>query len=409
MREIYSEYSSLRFLFQFKMISNSTVQGVWDAYKLNSTQPFGQFLYHSILESVASRPNQSQHLRFRDAVIVSEDSQNEQPLTLLLPAKVEAGASGEYSEVELLRVGLGLGLGTRDRSSGQACSTVNEGDVAEAIGQLKKHVGGDRKAHQGRVSAFTSTFARGLKQFVNHANVSVVGFPHSTSMKDLFHLHSKSMYLLEGSESLKDTIGSASLKYEVSIQEHGCRVIIDMHANEDTRSSMAMTHQALVMTIAKLSDCLVGEIKNAAEKVLRVSAAGVGVKKLVEEVKGICSSFLNPIFQALQDAHPVTQRKFYLQGVVAVIHGVLLKLKNEVKVPAGSKDLANGLQKSMELIRSCMENNGAETFLSQGDSNYHLYQSSLLRSELVLKLLHDSTASSDITLPDLEEWHKLVR
>ena len=85
------------------------------------------------------------------------------------------------------------------------------------------------------------------------------------------------------------------------------------------------------------------------------------------------------------------------------MHQVLLQLRAEVKLPVGTQDLASGLRKALDLVgtRKLVE-------MIQKDTDYHLYESSIVRSHLVMKLLDKedpSTPQVDLSLlPDLEDW-----
>lgn len=444
-REIYAEYSFLSFLFTFKTSSNTLEQQGWNSTEsLSTIECLGKFVYHSILEKVAlTLEAECPHVprvQFREMLILEDGERDEgRWVSVLAPeeGKIEAPNNVGYEDVELLRTGMDVEKRNRSGSGGSNLYNINVAVVAEALENHKKKLGEyghdmeEEHAAGGRQRRHTCAFARvfldGLKSFANDATVSIFGFPHSISMKDLFHLHSKSMHL---SEITKDTRGvlervtraSSSKQREIVLdRESGTRAMVHLPSCpsqiqcEDALSDLSKTAKALMLIVAKLSDCLLGEIRSSAENVLQSNVSAFSNKnyspeKLVEEIGLICNSMLEPIFQVLENLHPVTQSKFALQAVVAVIHGFLLKLKTEIKVPRRSQALDEGLQQSIALIRSCMEKHmEAQKLLQtiQKDSNYHLYESSLLRSKVVLNILKEPTAARETEsslLPDFDEW-----
>ena len=440
-RAIYAEYSFLSFLFTFKLTCTTQDEYLFNMESPRTTEALGKFVYHSILEKVALTLD-AEHPRLPRAIfgemLVLEEGEGDKKgriISVLVPEeeKLDAANNIGYDDVELLQSGL---EDIEDRhKSGTLASTCNI-DIPAVTKALEDHTKtlddsanemdswGPKRHH---TCAFTQIFLRGLKRFVNDAVVSIFAFPHSISMKDLFHLHSKSMHLSEITKAMQgvlERVTSANSEREIVLDhESGTRAVVRLSSCsaqrqcEDTLSDLSKTNKALMLSIAKLSDCLLGEIRSSAENVLQSNVSAFSKnyspEKLVEEIGLICNSMLEPIFQVLESLHPVTQSKFALQAVVAVIHGFLLKLKTEIKLPRQSQALAEGLQESIALIRSCMEKHmeaGRLLQAIQEDSNYHLYESSLLRSKIVLNILKEPTAARETAesslLPDFDEWPK---
>lgn len=413
-KEIYDEHCSLRYMSTCKLTSEAD-PGLPTDQEM-SAESLGAFIFHSILEAAAGIIRASkaesplQTVAFSEAAIVGggQSQQREGSIRVILPVETDpvGAGDGNTGDADLLR----LGWGMKAISAAQrACETIDESLIASAIDTFREEVGGDpsngRRRH--RTLEFVSIHLHGLRKFINEANVSVRGFPHSTSMKSLFHLHSKSMHLSESMETVRKMIRSLEMKHEIILDEAaGTKALVvenevPHQAEEDAKAAQ----KALMLVIAKLSDCLTGEIKTAAENLFRSAPGGnhPSPGALFDQVDVICGTMLTPILETLENTYPVTQRKFALQGAVSVLHQVLLRLKAEVKLPVGTQDLASGLRKALDLVgtRKLVE-------MIQKDTDYHLYESSIVRSHLVMKLLDKedpSTPQVDLSLlPDLEDW-----
>ncbi|UPR00307.1 hypothetical protein HOP50_05g36210 [Chloropicon primus] len=410
-QEQYAEHTSLKFLFDFKLKGHEVA---WPTEAGTTTHSVGQVIYHSVMDATVELSRKGQGALpalVWSHVKVCGGEEGDQDMKVLLPENGSEGppegADGDFDDgLKLLKAGLDMS-GVRARQP----LKVDEVVVATALGNAVDATSGGEwvKPRPGLLS-LASVFVQGLKNFSNGVNVAVLGFPHSTSMKDLFVLHSKSMHLSESAETVAKTIQNLAQAQEIVLDEgKGTKAFVDRRtvSLEDATRDIKSVRKALMLVIAKLSDLLMGEIKTAAENLF--TRREESNQDLFENVDLICKTMLKPIFETLQVAHPVTRAKFSLHGVVAVIHGVLMALKKDKKTPDGSQRLAAGLKKSLDLIDSCMDDGPGSprlTDMVQGDSNYHLYESSVMRSQLVLKVLNDSPEALDARglLPDIEEW-----
>ena len=234
-----------------------------------------------------------------------------------------------------------------------------------------------------RLLPFVTAYLRGLKGFANGASVAASGFPHSTTMKDLFALHSKAMHLVETTEKLSGLVESLAARAvrEIDVDgESGVVAVVRVAPSPSGEASgLDECKRALVLVVAEVSDCLSGEIKTAAEGVFGERGAG----KTDPDAKAVCEAMLRPIFSALSGAHPATRRRFCLQAAVSVMHGVLLKMRGEPsRRRDGGANLADHLKRSLEAIESCLvdgegDGDGGEgkpiglLEMLRGDSNYH--------------------------------------
>jgi len=398
-QSLYNERRALGFLFRSKLMAREGAE--WPTQRGETAANVGAWIYVSILDALAGEG--SPPLCFSRASLRGGEG-GDGEFWVLLPRQEKWPRSGSVPPVAGFPSGGGGPL------------EVEEAAVGRAVAEMEETWEGDGR----RLLPFVTAYLRGLKGFANGASVAASGFPHSTTMKDLFALHSKAMHLVETTEKLSGLVASLAARAvrEIDVDgESGVVAVVRVAPSPSGEASgLDECKRALLLVVAEVSDCLSGEIKTAAEGVFGEMGAG----KTDPDAKTVCEAMLRPIFSALSGAHPATRRRFCLQAAVSVMHGVLLKMRGEPsRRRDGGANLADHLKRSLEAIESCLvdgegDGDGGEgkpiglLEMLRGDSNYHTYESSVLRSEVVMKLLLGDAASLDCTdaglLPDLDEW-----